>query len=328
MAFDAGDFADRLGERELDFGERRHGNFRRQHGVEHLVVAQIAVRQYVVAQPLIGAQAAAMADHQPNMRAQHGEMIGHRFCVRRTDADVHQRDAVVTRLREMIGRHLRQLGERRQRGRLAAFGDAIARLDEALGAAFLDFLLAIDDELIDVALIVGEQHEALEMRRIGTRIMAQPVQRKIDALGGEQRQRCGARPGPFSAVHHHVVGRVQTGQRKQLRQFKPALRIHLRCRAFHGEGQRDRVAAFADEYRRLVVVRQQRELFDQIVLEQTRRGDRRAVTAGFGDLSEGEIGPRNVAECHIDAEIGIGRIAALRQTFVVRKRVEPLLDFG
>ena len=63
--------------------------------VEHLVAPQIGVRQHVVADALRVPQAAAMADHQPAMRPQHREMIGDRLRVRRTDADIHQRHAVI-----------------------------------------------------------------------------------------------------------------------------------------------------------------------------------------------------------------------------------------
>ena len=228
----------------------------------------------------------------------------------------------------MIGGHLRQFRQRRRRRRLAALGDAVSRFDETLRAAFLDLLLAINDELVDVALIVGEQHEALEPGRIGARIMAQPVQREIDALGGEQRKRRRPWAEPFAAVHDGVVRRVQARQGKTLRQLHALLGVHLRG-ALDREGQRNRRAAFADIDRRIVVVRQQRELLDQIGAEQVRGGDRRAVTARTGDLAEGEAWrTRHLAERHIDREIGIDRRLACRRVFAARKRAEALVDVG
>ena len=71
-------------------------------------------------------------------------------------------------------------------------------LDEgAVGIAAVAHLrLAVADELVDVALVVGEQHEALEMLGIGAGVVEQALQRQIDALGAEQRQAAGARPLP------------------------------------------------------------------------------------------------------------------------------------
>jgi hypothetical protein len=50
-----------------------------------------------------------MADHQPGMRAQHGDMVGRGLGVRGADADIDQRDAVAIGAFQVIGRHLRHL---------------------------------------------------------------------------------------------------------------------------------------------------------------------------------------------------------------------------
>ena len=67
------------------------------------------MRQHVVAEELATPQPGAMTDHQPAMRPQHGEVVGDRLGVGRTDADVHERDAVALRPGQVIGRHLRQM---------------------------------------------------------------------------------------------------------------------------------------------------------------------------------------------------------------------------
>ena len=72
-----------------------------------MVVAQIGVRKDEIPQRLRIPKARAMADHQPGMGAQDGDMVGRRLCVRGADADVHQGDPLPVRPLEMIGRHLR-----------------------------------------------------------------------------------------------------------------------------------------------------------------------------------------------------------------------------
>jgi hypothetical protein len=80
--------------------------------------------------------------------------------------------------------------------------DHVARLDEGgvlAGRRGRHQLVAQLDELVDVELVVGEQHEVLEVlgRRAG--VVAQPVQRVVHPRRGEQRQRLRA-PGPGSKV--------------------------------------------------------------------------------------------------------------------------------
>ena len=96
----------RARQRELDFGDRRDRDFGRQHVVEDMIVAQIGVGEDIVADPLAGAQTAAMADHQPCLGPQHREMVADRLGVGRADADIDQRDAGAVVGHQMIGRHL------------------------------------------------------------------------------------------------------------------------------------------------------------------------------------------------------------------------------
>src|SRR5579871_1535252 len=94
-----------------------------------MVLANIAMREYVVAEPLRVPQAGAMPDHQPGMRPQHSDMIGDIARVRRTGADVDERNAPIAGLDEMKGRHLRHAFWRASAG--AAAKPRIARDDIA-----------------------------------------------------------------------------------------------------------------------------------------------------------------------------------------------------
>ena len=68
------------------------------------------------------------------------------------------------------------------------------------------------DKFVDIALIVGEQDERLEMLGIGRAIMADPVQRIVDPLGREQGQRRGFLAlENLAAVDDIVIGLDQIG---------------------------------------------------------------------------------------------------------------------
>ena len=89
----AGDDLGRALQRQLDLGDRRDRDLRRQDVVQHMVVAQIGVGQHIVADGLGGPQAAAVADHQPGLGAQHRQVVGDGLGVGGADADVDQADA-------------------------------------------------------------------------------------------------------------------------------------------------------------------------------------------------------------------------------------------
>jgi hypothetical protein len=83
-----------LGHGHLDFRQSGGiGTRQRQVSIEHMVLAHIGVRQNVVAQFLAVPQSGAMAQHDPGMRAQHGDMVGDRLGVGGPDADVDHGDA-------------------------------------------------------------------------------------------------------------------------------------------------------------------------------------------------------------------------------------------
>jgi hypothetical protein len=93
VAGQAGDFCHRLLQRHLHLGQRRDRDPHRQVVVEHVVLADIGMGQHIVAQRLRVAQAGAVAEHQPGMRAQHGDVVGDGLGVGRTDADIDHGDA-------------------------------------------------------------------------------------------------------------------------------------------------------------------------------------------------------------------------------------------
>ena len=220
LALQAGDAGDGLLEGNLHFGDGRDGDPFRQVLVQNMIFAHVGVGKDVVAQPLGAAQAGTMAEHQPGMRAQDGDMIGDGFGVAGADADIDQRDALPVGSSEMVGGHLRQAREGGAAGGLireAGVGrDDIARFDqEFVVAALADFLLGVVDELVDVALVVGEEDEALEVIGLGGGVMRQAVQREIDTLGGEQREREGvAGLGGVGVVGDRIIDAARSGNKK------------------------------------------------------------------------------------------------------------------
>jgi hypothetical protein len=133
-------------------------------------------------------------------------------------------------------------------------------------------LVAEADELVDIELIVGEQHEVLEMRRPRAGVVAQPVQRVIHPRRGEQRQRVGfARAGLEGAVGDAVVHRAEVGQVEVVAQQAAALGAEVALQVVvlgQGEMHRDRLRAAAHLQRHAVVLHQQAELLQVVVGEE------------------------------------------------------------
>ena len=148
--------------------------------------------QNIIAQALGMTQAASMAHHDPTMGPQHGHVVGDGIGVRGADADIDQGDPRMAVGDQLIGRHLRQFFRPLTAGgliRQARVGyDRITRLHKGTeGIAAFDLGPAALDEFIHLALVVGEQHEALEMIWVGAGIMAQAGEGIIHPLGTEQR---------------------------------------------------------------------------------------------------------------------------------------------
>ena len=151
-----------------------------------MVVAQISVGEDIVADRLARPQAAAMADHQPDFGAEHGEMVADRLGVGRADADIDEGDSAAIGRDQMVGRHLHlapaargDLGDRIRR--VAGDEHAAGRGQGLVGAVLAPQLLDRPaDELVDVADIVGEQQIALGVLDRSAGIMAQAGEAEID----------------------------------------------------------------------------------------------------------------------------------------------------
>src|SRR5690606_8253352 len=105
--------------------------------VKDMVFAHIGMRQDVVAEGLRVAQTGAMAEHQPGMRPEDGDMIRNRLGVGWTYTNIDHAYAGMTRLDQMIGGHLRYPRRRNAllRSSLTCRGDDIAWLDQLAVAA-------------------------------------------------------------------------------------------------------------------------------------------------------------------------------------------------
>ena len=153
------------------------GTRERQVGVEHVVLAHIGVGEDVVAQFLRVPQAGAVADHQPGMRAQHGDVVGDGLGVGRADADIDHGDAAAA---------ARQRGDRpASADRAAAASPVVPPPSRALRVMTLPgstngcvvrvavrhVLLGQPAELVHVELVVGEDHEVLEVLGLGAGVV-------------------------------------------------------------------------------------------------------------------------------------------------------------
>nr|GEU28271.1 hypothetical protein [Tanacetum cinerariifolium] len=290
----------------LHLGQRRDRHPQRQVFVEHVVFAHVAVRQHVVAQFLGVAQPGAVAQHQPAMRAQHGNVVGDGLGVGRSHADIDHRNAGTVGADQVVTGHLRQ-ARRLGAVRVARFHglahparDQVARFDKRDVAAvhivrrLAHQLVAQLDELVDIKLVIGKQHELLEVFARRARVVAQALQRIIDARRREQRQRLRfARRRLVGAVGDAVVHGGQVGQVEHVAHQQAPFGGHAAFDVFvlgKREMNRDRLRAGPDLDAHLLAVamvfQQQLELLGVIPLEQVGPGERGFVGAGAGDEPE------------------------------------------
>ena len=186
-----------------------------------MILAQVGVRQHIVANRLAVAQATAMANHQPDLRTQNREVIGDRLRVRRANANVHERDTCAVLGAQVIGRHLVASPGRGLDGRPAALvrrrnlqparhrQRRVARMPAQLCQRPVT-------ERIDIAVIVREQNIMLEMLHRCAGVVLQAFQREIHPLRIEQRE------WPLAArIKRFAICHLVTDQR-QLRRREPA----------------------------------------------------------------------------------------------------------
>src|ERR1700742_115032 len=129
-----------------------------------MVLAHVTVRQDIIAELLRRSQARTMPEHEPGVRAQHGDMVGDGAGIRWAGADVDHGDALKAGLYEMESRHLRHAldgGARRSSAQARIARDHIAGLDKRIiaGLARGHALAAQLGESIDIKLVVRENHE-------------------------------------------------------------------------------------------------------------------------------------------------------------------------
>ncbi len=315
-----GDFRNRTFQRQLHFRQSRDRHPDRQVVVQNVILTHIGVCQHIIAKALAVAQAGAMANHQPGMRAQHGDMVGDRLGVGRADADIDQRNAGMALFLQVIGWHLRQAAKHRIRIRPVATGggDDVARLHEGR-VAFATILHQLPrpcGEFVDIELVVGEQHEVLEMAGARCRIMAEAGQRIIDALRGERRKRRGfAGHLIIFAIGNEIVGVVEIRRVEKIAQRhvgQRGCRRRLDISAFaKGEMQRNGRGRFGNRHRNAVVLDQKPQLLFQVVAEKLRPGDRRRVDAGGGDMAVGKARIDMTESGCLEADLRItGAVAA------------------
>ena len=117
------------------------------------------------------------------MRAQHRDMIGGGFGIRRAHANIHQCDAIAICAGQVIGRHLRHFLRRLQRG-ICGCDAMIVRSNKGQIATVWIFHLLTGEGLkfLHIELVVGKQYMVLEKFRICGGVMAQTGQGIIHPL--------------------------------------------------------------------------------------------------------------------------------------------------
>jgi len=251
--------------------------------------------------------------------SQHGDVVGDGLRVGRAHADVDHRDAAAVSAHQVVGRHLRQARRcgaevvAQQRRQALAARDHVARLDKrdvVLRARFTGHgLVPEPHELVDVELVVREQHEVLKVLRRSAGVVPQAMQRVVDPRRGEQRQRMRfARAGLTRAVGDAVVHRVEVRQVETVAHQQAA----LGCQAAFdvvvvGERKvhRDGLRARSHFERHVVVFQQQTELFEVVAREQFGPRQRGLVGAGAGDetVAQARVGTRDRVGAHTHERI-------------------------
>src|SRR5471030_37343 len=147
---------------------------------------------------------------------------------------------------------------------------------------FTEFFQAVEDELVNVTVVVGQQDPGLYMAPVATGVMHKPPQGKVHTCGVEQGQRQRIGIGPVvQAVSDTIGGGRQVGTREYTGQGRSgyagtgqfiALLDHI--------GIRDVLLADAHVHLDGEVIHQRHELFKQVFAEGRGMGHGHAVGAG------------------------------------------------
>ena len=163
------------------------------------------------------------------------------------------------------------------------FDDHVARQHHAHKARVVPQLLkAVQDELIDIAMVVGQQNPRLHMAPIAAGVVHQATQREVDPGSVEQRQ--GQRIGVFpivQAICDAVGGGGQVGAGEYARQrgcghSGTGKLIPL----FDHIGIRNILLADTDFHLNGEIAHQRHQLLQKVVTERGRMGDGDTVCAG------------------------------------------------
>ena len=275
-----------------------------------------------------------MADHQPAVRTQYRQVIGDVLGVGRADTDIDQGDAIPIGGLQVVGGHLVLVPDHAVQHRLHfPFGHAtldhhVARQHHAAEPRVAEqHVQSVADELIDVAVIVGQQDPGLYMAPVAAGVMHQPAQGEIRTRGVEQRQRQRVGPLPVDqAVGDTISGGGQVGAGKHPRQLGSGhARAGQLIALLHHVGIGNGLLADADFQPHVEFAGQRAQLLQQIAAKGLGMGNGRAVGARHLDLGPGaHAGRRRIAAGPGQAQFGI---AEQPQLFCRRPGAVPQILF-
>ncbi len=215
----------------------------------------------------------------------------------------------------------------------AARGQHVARLDEGLVHRLpgRHLLLRQPAELVHVELVVREQDVVLEVLGVGAGVVQQAVQRVVDALGGEGRERHGhaglhlVRAVDDVVVHVRDVRHVERVA-QGARQHRGAL-VGEGAAGLQREVERNGDVRDHDLDRVPMALDQQLELMHEIAVEEPWMRDGGGVAPRPIDVTVGQHGfharPGVVAKAHLGVEGAVlAGLQVPRQPALERRREE------
>jgi hypothetical protein len=249
-------------------------------------------------------------------------MIGDGLGVGGADADVDQGDTAAVGCGEVPGRHLMTppgaLGRhpRRITG-LGGDGHA-AGADQTLIAPFAELARAPDQELVHIAVIVGEQDEGLD--RIGgtAGVVGQPGQGEVGARPIEEAERPpGAGLGRPQAIGHLIADRRQLGGGEVLGDRVGGDVVEGQIlRPIDDVGIRNLDVRAQHLGLDVEITEQQGQLLDQVRAEKVRPGDGGPIDSPLAEAGEGPRQALGRPLGHMgeaQGRIGVGAGAARRR---------------
>ena len=146
--------------------------------------------------------------------------------------------------------------------------------------------------------------------------MVEALERVVDPVGAEQRQRFGlARRRAVGAIRDRIVDHAHVGQGEGCLQSGDPIRAQIRRALLNDERQRHATVADPDDHRHAVVLEQQRDLAPVVFPKEGGPGQRRPVDARIVQGAERASGIEvQGLPVHLDAEervAGIDRAEAV-----------------